>query len=125
MQKNNENSNLFSQEGLPVNIISMQWFNSWKNYTFFDEICEEFKQKLNSKSTLTEISDSRKTGEKFMDNNNNNYSPGYINQKDILLNENILIDPDKTKEYCNCSIRFGLQENKNFIIGFYILFFLL
>lgn len=48
--------------------------------------------------------------------------PGPINNEDILSNEDIIMDPDKIKGYCNSLIKKGLEENKDFVIVSHIVF---
>lgn len=33
----------------------------------------------------------------------------------MSTDENIMLDPDKTKDYCNYVVKFGIQENKDYI----------
>lgn len=42
--------------------------------------------------------------------------PGPIDITDLTSDEEVLIDPDRTKSYCNLTVRQGIEENKDFVI---------
>ena len=80
----------------------MKWFTKWKKYTNFTLFSNEKYE-----------SDSDEIGD---DDDINHEHPGPIDPDDILENDDILIDPDKIRDYCNYVVKLGLQENKEFIL---------
>jgi len=114
----NEN-HLLSEEGLPCNLISTRWFNKWKKYTFFHMLSGEKMEQIDE----TEIEDGLDFGDETSAGEatptlakiGKNY-PGPIDVSDLLVEEDILIDPDKVKDYCNLIVKVGMEESKDFII---------
>ena len=104
---------LLTLEGFPVNIISNKWFRAWKKYTFFNKIFPGHKidKDEEMEENGNEITDTLKAEEDMHDEH-----PGAIDQDEILDDEENLIDPEKTKDYCNYVLKRGLQENKEFLI---------
>jgi len=108
MELSEEKGLLTTHNGM-VHIISMGWFSKWKKYTNFDAVCSR-----KSKNT----SSSKENGAEILnDDEPEPVYPGPITQDDILEpTKNLLIDLDPSEEYCNYALKYGLIENKDFMI---------
>lgn len=93
---------LLSEEGLPVYIVSMQWFKKWKKYTQFFYFSGEKSENVDALMESFETDDSESKV-----NKNKNY-PGPINNDDeVLIKENVLFDNDPIK-----SIKTQIKKKK-------------
>lgn len=114
----NENR-LLSEEGLPCYLLSARWFTKWKKYSFFHILSGEKLEDIDG----NEIEDGLDFGDEASagdatppPNKQGKNFPGPIDVTDLLSEEEILLDPDRIKAYCNQMVRPGLEENREFVI---------
>lgn len=94
------------KEGSCAHLLPARWFEKWKKFSGYYQLTDE-----NGGEQLDLLNDETKGSR-----NDEKEHPGPIDSSELIDPTEFLIDPDKSKEYCNYQVRLGLQENKDFTI---------
>ena len=87
---------ILTQKNMIVHIISMKWFEAWKQFTSYE---------IHTQDEVT-IDCSLSNG----------LHPGPISQDDLLDNNADLLGPDKIKSHTDHNIKPELKENQDFVV---------